>query len=163
MITLPSGHVVTADELAARQTTIAIKTVDESLASNTTLQNDDELFVTVAANTTYKVEAVLIYSGATTGDMKVAFTWPTSATMPWGLLGYTTALAFQAVAFSAPSSGTPFSVGCNGAGNDLVLYLSGTLTVGSTAGTLQIQWAQAASDATATIVRAGSWLSLTPV
>jgi len=140
-----------------------VKASDQSVSNATTgatLVNDTDLYAAVAASTTYAVEAVILYAAGTTPDMKVTFTWPAGATMPWGLLGYTTALAFQAVAFSAPASGTTFSVGGNTVSNDLILYLSGTLTVGTTAGTLQFQFAQNTADAALTTVRAGSWLRL---
>lgn len=174
-VTVPTfyaGQVPTAtqlqqlsDAITGRET-IKIKSGDQVVTSATTgatLVNDTDLSVAVAASTTYAVEAVIIYAAGTTPDMKVAFTWPTGATMPWGLIGNTTAAAFQAVAFSAPASATTFSVGGTGVSNDLLLYLYGTLTVGTVAGTLQFQFAQNTADASATTVRAGSRLTLTVV
>jgi len=151
---------ITGDE------TIKVKAADQTVSNATsgaTLVNDDTLYAAVAASTTYAVKAIIFYAAGTTPDMKITFTWPSGATMPWGLTGYTTALAYQAVAFSAPASGTTFSVGGNGTSNDLLLIIEGTLTVSTTAGTLQFQFAQNTADATTTTVRAGSRLHLTVV
>jgi hypothetical protein len=141
---------------------IILKTADQARTNSTALTNDTELLAAVAASTRYKWRVEIIYGASTTGDLKIAFTWPAGATCPWGYIGYDTALAMRAVSFHAPASGDPFSLGGNGVGNDLVAILTGTLTVGVTAGNLRFQIAQNALDAVnATTVRAGSSLTIT--
>jgi hypothetical protein len=137
------------------------KTADQSKA-NTTLVNDAELLAAVEANTAYDVLVKLIYAAGTTGDLKVGFTWPSLATFPWGLIGNTSAMVFQAVSFSLPASGTTFALGGNTTANDLFVFIGGTLTVGANAGNLRLQFAQNASDAgNNTTIKAGSSMTIT--
>src|SRR4249920_844934 len=58
----------------------AEKTVNESVTSSTAFQNDDDLFLAVAANSVYEMTAMLRYDGATAGDIKWQWTAPASAT-----------------------------------------------------------------------------------
>jgi hypothetical protein len=60
------------------------------------------------------------------------------------------------------STGAGEGVGAvgTGAGNRVVARATGILQVAGTAGTLQLQWAQLASSATATTVLANSWMAL---
>ena len=55
---------------------LAIKTATESVTSSTTLQDDDELVVTVEANTKYRVELLLLYDGNAAGDIQVKLVAP---------------------------------------------------------------------------------------
>jgi hypothetical protein len=59
---------------------------------------------------------------------------------------------------SAESNNPNF--GGNGAGTATSAYLFGMVFVSTTAGTLQLQWAQALSTGTATKMKKGSWLEL---
>lgn len=163
MPTFPAGHEPGADEFAALLPIYVRKTVDESLASNTTLQNDDELFCAVAANITYEVDLFLIYDGATAGDLKFAFTGPTSATLDWvqgGLISSADATSGSMFVGASNIGTTNTVVTGAGAGVKLVTMPRGLLITSSTAGTFQLQWAQGTSSATATHVFAGSWMRL---
>src|SRR5262245_15271614 len=76
-----SGQVLTASDVNTWFVPIAaVKTANESVTSSTTLQNDDELFVSVAANSTYLVQCYIKCDGAATGDIKLNWTAPASAT-----------------------------------------------------------------------------------
>jgi hypothetical protein len=140
----------------------AHKTVDESVTSSTTLQDDDDLAFTVQADETWVWEAVLYVVGSTAGDIRVAFTVPAGATLQWGAPG---SAAIAATASGAAeevnnnvvtASGTFENYGTF-AGRSAIL-VRGLVVVGSTAGTVQLQWTQNASNATATTVKAGSHL-----
>jgi hypothetical protein len=138
------------------------RTVKGSTGSvaNTTLINDGDFAWAAAANTDYTLWMWLLYDAGTTGDLKYTFTFPTGATCQWGHIAANTAMTMQAVAFSAPASGTVFSIGGNGAGQDLVALVMGHFSIGATAGTVQFQWAESAADATPTRIKQGSFARL---
>lgn len=146
----------------------AFKTANESVSSastGTTLQNDDELFVSVAASTRYKLSALVMFTSGTTPDFKLDLSLPTSATH------YTTAATWSLAAaagsqladsrifttgasISIPGQGTTFST------QGQLVVLTGYVSVSTTAGEVTIRWAQATSDAGSTTVYANSWLEL---
>lgn len=145
------------------------KTADEAVTSSTTVQSDDQLSFPIGANETWEFECDLLASGATTGDLRVAWNVPSGATGEWGVDGPATGVA----AFSGDS--VMFGYQAFGDSNFADVGLSqtaspytkvkveGTVVNGSTAGTVVLRWAQRASDATATTVRAGSKLKATRV
>ncbi|MFI6819275.1 hypothetical protein ACIBG7_43290 [Nonomuraea sp. NPDC050328] len=141
-----------------------IKAADESIASSTTMQNDDHLFVEVEAGTDYWLQAYLIYEGAGEpgGDFKVGWLAPSGTTLDW----MSDSFASTATATSGAVSRTYQTLtslpapGTQGAGVGLVCMPRGVLRIGGTAGTLRLRWAQNISSATPTILRAGSMLRL---
>lgn len=138
------------------------KTATESVTSSTTLQNDDELLFAIAANENWAVLAVLMTDGATGGDIKAGFAVPAGATGWTGVMGVGTAqTAFENAQTNNqadPAFGTGFPAGTLGANNQTVVLLLGFVDNDSTAGNVQVQWAQVASDGTATRVFADSYL-----
>jgi hypothetical protein len=138
------------------------KTANETVTSSATLQNDDHLALAVSASATYVVNLFLIIDGSLAGDFKMGFTGPAGATMDWVIAaqgtGATTTNGNQSFAYQ--SLATSDNAGTIGAGSKLIIRPQGTLVVSTTAGTLQLQWAQNTSDATATTLYAGSWLRL---
>src|SRR5690606_18086867 len=58
-----------------------VKSTNESVSSSTTLQNDNELSVSLTANRAYEVSGVLRVSGSTSGDIKLSWTGPSGSTM----------------------------------------------------------------------------------
>lgn len=159
-----AGSRITASDVAGVAPLAVIKGADQSLASSTAMQNDDALFLPVAANAGYLVECLLNYEGGTHGssDLKWEFTGPSGATMVYTFVAYPVSGSIAAgnvnmgAATGLSGVGT---AGTNGAQN-LAVIMRGTLITGGTAGTLQLQWAQDTSSATATIVRAQSMLAL---
>ncbi|MFJ2477126.1 hypothetical protein ACIOWI_29830 [Streptomyces sp. NPDC087659] len=61
---------------------IVIKPSLESVTSSTTMQNDNHLLASLAANALYKLTAYLAVTGSATGDFKCAWTLPSGATAP---------------------------------------------------------------------------------
>lgn len=143
------------------------KTSNETVTSSTALQNDNELLAAVLANTLYRVDMFVIYDGATTGDIKLGFTAPAGATFDWTATAFDPAIGAGALigsvklSHSTIASAEPAGAVGTGAGNRSVARIAGWLLVAGTAGTFQFQWAQNASDATATTVLAGSVLEIT--
>jgi len=162
--TWSSGQVLTAADVDSWFVPlVAYKTADEAVTSSTTLQNDDDLFVSVAASATYQLIAYFIYDGGTTGssDLKIGWTFPSGLTMAYGHIGMTTSATITeaSVATSSDQTNNP-QFGSDGAGQNRAAYLLGTVFVSTTAGTLQLQWAQGTSSGTATHMKKGSWLQL---
>ncbi|MFI6861304.1 hypothetical protein ACIBKZ_15615 [Streptomyces sp. NPDC050421] len=122
---------------------IAIKSADTSRVSTATAANDNHLTVPVAANATYAVETVIVWTTGG-GGMRVDFGAPSGSSMVWtdndgsGSSTLGTDLTFNA------TTGTS---------------LKGALKTGSSAGTLALRWAQNASHATATVLKSGCYLS----
>ena len=68
--------------------------------------------------------------------------------MRWSIHALNTA-ATGSVYATATASGTSVTIGANGVGTVLPAYLEGDITMGGTAGNLQLQAAQNVADATA--------------
>jgi hypothetical protein len=160
-----TGQVVTAAQLNALNGYVA-KTADQSVTSSTTLVNDTHLFQAVAAGT-HVVDCYLFgTSGAdSAGDVKFAFSFP--GTMTWYGDGPDTALATAATqttqffAYASATSGTS-TIGYGLSASVLGIHLHGLLTA-TTAGTLRLMWAQFASNANASTLKAGSHMTVRQV
>jgi hypothetical protein len=158
-----AGQRMTVDILRAMIPEQVTKSVTETVTNSTTLQNDDELFLSVEANATYEVELWLLHSSGTTGDFKGGWTAPSGATFAWGVHGVSGAsvstVGATEVNFQIRTLAESIQLGgANLSGT--AAYLRGTLVTSSTAGTLQFQFAQQVSDAAATQVRNGSVLKI---
>ncbi len=140
----------------------AWKTSTEAVTSSTVLQNDDNLVCAVVASGVYVAEWRLRVDGAAAGDFKYAFTGPSGAAMTWESrgLGAADVANVAMVSTDIAAIGTTVTHGTLGAGTTLTVLGTGLLIVSSTAGNLQLQWAQGTSSGTATNVFAGSWLKL---
>ena len=133
------------------------KSVDESVTNSSTLQDDNELSLEVAANTTYVGEIVLGYTAGTTGDFKAAVTFPSGGTL-FASVQRTDGTTYAEAAGGQLSSGTSISGGGLGTTIPALQFWRFVFMNGSTAGTFQVRWAQNVSNGTATTVKAGSVL-----
>ena len=174
--TFLAGQRLTASLLTSSQPMTARKTSDTSRASTTTTTADPELTFELVANGVYIWDGWLKYTGIAAGDINIDFTIPT------GALGEYTAFGAGRGVISA--TGTPGVLQANTAdtngymirtesndisqarsfgaiaGTDFSLLMSGIVRVSTTAGTFALEWAQAVSDATATVVYTDSWMRL---
>ncbi|MFG2380550.1 hypothetical protein [Streptomyces avermitilis] len=132
------------------QVQFARKTADQSKTSTTTLGNDTHLFLPVVANATYSLFLLCVFSGGTTGDIKFDWAVPSGTVLRWADQTGASGLNTDVDVYSAPGGTT-----------QVAFQIWATVVTSSTAGNLQFRWAQNASDATATIVRANSMLQLT--
>lgn len=148
---------------AEAETRIAVKTADEQVVSSTTLQDDDHLSLTVVAGGWYAVDAFLDVEGDPAGDLTLGWSLPAGATMSWteGGISAGNTNNIGSIKLQRNDAATSSSVGIIAAGSSV--RPAGRLTVGGTAGTLQLRWAQTASSVTPTIVKTGSWLRLTRI
>lgn len=164
--TILAGQKITTTLLESMQTVYAIKTASTSRASTTTVTADPELQFTVVAGAEYVGEFYFRISGDAAADMDVQFTTPAGATGSWGSTG-------QLAGTSATDADTRTSI--RRALNAEIQQSTPTtgtaqineghfrITMGGTGGTFSIDWAQTVSNATATVMEADSWVSLTRV
>lgn len=146
------------------QVLFARKTADESVASSTTLQDDDHLTLSVAASAFYQAELFMIFDGdATTGDLKIQFSAPAGAAFSYGTLSpHTdqTSTTSSTMKVAEQTLAAASTYGCMGSGTNIIGRASGLLVTSGTAGTFKLTWAQNGSTATATRLRANSYLLL---
>jgi hypothetical protein len=139
-----------------------VKSANESITSNTTIQSDNQLVTVLQAGGTYWVRASLIVSGDVAGDFKMA--WDpyvgtgvlTSATR--ACIGPTPGTTNVANGSMRCQTGlglnTEVSYGTVTGSYSYIeedLYVTAAITT-----SLRIQWAQSTSSATATTIYAGS-------
>lgn len=153
------GEVLSSSDVNTWFVPLAVtKTADQSVTSSTTLVNDNELLLSLAANAVYEFRCTLDYEGGTQGasDLKWGWSVPSGTIMRYTRIGIDTAGASTAGFMTTESS--TVAGGTAGAGSLKGVLMDGVIDTGSTAGTLQLKWAQNTSSATATIVHALSKL-----
>lgn len=130
----------------------AIKATDETVTSSTTLQDDDDLSVSLEANTAYSFEMFLDIDTTATADFKFKVVVPSG----------TNARGVPQTAVNAYSiSDLTVDISPNFASTEVRGYtITGSVVTSGTSGTLQLQWAQNTSDATGTTLKEGSWIRL---
>lgn len=163
---IPAGAVLldedlsdTRDAVNAKMTGLLVaKSVDTSRASTTTYTSDPHLTTPVAANATIDVEVHGLYQAGASGQLKLQFTFPAGgAVMEAATWQYDPGTDEWAAVVGLPiSSPAQFVTGLIGTGGNVPFRLSATLFTGSASGTLALQWAQTASNATPTILRRGT-------
>lgn len=136
------------------------KTADQSVTSSTTLIDDLDLTFAVAVGEVWEIEGMLFVDGATSGDVLVRLAAPSTPTGYWRALGPAASNTSASAASFVPGAqlfNQNATIGALGAGVIATVKFEGMLTV-TTVGTFVVRWAQGTSDATATIVKAGSYL-----
>jgi hypothetical protein len=136
----------------------AKKPADESVTSSTTLQNDNDLVLPISANDSMVVEGYIHYHNAGTGSSQMAFTIPTGAAMDIAI--YTDDVQLSGgnhETWTLTSSGTSTGDMLMNA-VDVPIHFYGIVITGSTAGSIQLQWAQGNSQSTPTIFKAKSYI-----
>lgn len=137
-----------------------VKGADQPVTSSTALQNDDALYVPLAANTQWIFIAMVEYTGDATGSGGILFTFttPSGSTLTWSQLYMGSSVSTPSMSGTGSGSGQTRSAETNGSAQ-VPMWIMGSVTVGATAGNLQFEWAQNASDTTATVVKAGSFVA----
>lgn len=162
-----AGQRITASLLQAMLPLIAYKTANTDRSATTTLTDDPDMTVQLAANAVYRVE-MRIYYATTTGTgaplFKTAWDVPSGATGNRSAQGPGSNAVDPGADNIAVHSGvhafatTVTYGGRASAVNQCVAIETATITT-TNAGTLALQWAQATSSATAVRVAAGSVLT----
>lgn len=159
------GQIVTASMLNSLAPLIAYKTADQLVTSSTTFVNDTQLAVPVEANSTYIGRLTSFWGGVAAGDAKTRFSFPTgtlrtaqvSLAATHSDVDTSGDLNIRMVTdASSPSTALVHSITTTNFVESLVdISLSTT-----NAGVLTLQWAQNASNGTATTHKLGSSLIL---
>jgi hypothetical protein len=142
---------------------IVVKSADESVTSSTALQDDDTLQFSMSANTTYFIVIeVLAQSTSASPDFSWDLAGPASPSSVSG--AYVATILDGGSAFSVDSGAiTAYNTQVDailGATNwDYRLVIRIKIANGANSGTFKFRWAQRVSNATATIVKAGSHLT----
>ena len=135
---------------------IVRKSSDESVTSSTVLQNDDALLMAVGVNEVWEVHLHLYVTGGA-GDLQAAWTYPAGGAVAMRSIApnATATLTFWNV---TAASGTAWGDYDTSTLTTRFITVEGLYIGAGTGGTLTLQWAQAASSGTATIVKANSTL-----
>lgn len=151
------GDILTAADMNAWAVPqVALKASDQAITSNAAFFSDASLLVALAASATYEFMAYMIWECAATSaaGIKFAMTVPAGATLHVaGISGNATGINGDV------GTGVNInSIQASVANTPLGYNIHGLVIVGSTAGNLQLQWAQATSSASATTLHANSLL-----
>lgn len=139
----------------------ARKTADETIASTTTLQDDNDLFVSVEANAIYHVIVSLKELSQPGDDFKTGWTGPAGYGFNGEARGPSGAAAALTDLVAADVGTGSHGIQFGGiASFNLPVRIEGILTTSGTAGTFRLQWAQFSSSASGTTVKAGSFMVL---
>lgn len=136
--------------------TTVTKTGDESVASSTATQNDDELTFSTAAGTLYIYEAVIIYAspdGGGTPDIK--FEFDDASAQPEGMWSVWRLGTTNVAGASDLTLGVTTTTAGTAATKRLILVQGWVIGGG---GSTTFKWAQNTSNVNPTIVYAGSYL-----
>jgi hypothetical protein len=121
------------------------KPVDQSIASSTTLTNDNDLAIPIVANDSMVIDGYLhTNTTSNTPMLQLAWTIPAGATMDFNAWCDETQNDNEVFTFT--SSGTAHTLQMPI--GDICIHFWGVVITGGTAGTIQLQWAQATSNAT---------------
>lgn len=132
--------------------TTTVKMSDEVVNNSDTLQDDDDLSFYILANETWSFRFVLPTQSSGVPDVKFAVTAPTGASCDYTVLDVEQAVSNSVVTTCGTGSSLNVAPGTN------VLEVTGTVTNGSTAGQVRLQWAQNVADASDTTVYTGAYV-----
>jgi hypothetical protein len=161
--TVAAGNHVHAGSVTALY---AQKTVDSSRSSTTTLADDPELTLTLAASGTYTIRAAVTYNAPSAAGLKMNFNIGTGVTLKaWNVIGCNVSGAFTQgsnVTVGGGAVNTTDIATQNGTvnhGNSNVFYHDVIVATGSSGTyTFTLRWAQNNFSATSATVMYGSYL-----
>jgi hypothetical protein len=142
-------------------TRFAVKPSDTSRTSNPNLSNDPDLQVVADANKMYDLYLNLSYISPTAAGFQIALTVPSGTTLTGAVwvVNNSTGGVGQGTAYAAGAPATPLHF----TSTTSIIYnivMRGTLNTAGTGGNVTLQWCQDASNASATLAKAGSSLLL---
>lgn len=158
-----NGTVSDLDTGGSGGSTLIRRTTDSAPKNaNVTLASDGVLLFPIGTSGFTTFTLFVNYSSSTTADFKFDFSVPAGAAGRWNLHGYPGAGVTSCGSNVAQSSdvltATSPAVGGVGVGAQCSFTVAGYVLSGGTAGSVHFRWAQNASDATNTVVHAGSFV-----
>lgn len=149
---------------------IVIKKTDENVSSSATMQADDELYMYLPPNKIFEISSKIIAdSSSATPDIRVEYIVTGDYTQLTGRFAIAPPTNITDVLDSNTKygywSGLNFDAthGIDGTGNESIIDEYFYISTGNSGCKVQMQWAQSTSNATATTVKAGSYLKATEV
>jgi hypothetical protein len=143
----------------------ARKGSDTPKTSTTVLTADADIVLPLEANATYDLIAMFQYTAALASGFSAQWTYPASAVGSFGISSRDTTTA--SASFSADATlGNNLTSLINAGGINANLgsvNIIGSFTTAGTAGNLTLTWAQSVSNATSTILKAGSYCKITRI
>lgn len=128
---------------------------DMTKNANTTLSDVTGVNFPIGANENWFFRCVLFIVSTTTADAKFTFTGPAAPTaVQFAIDAETGGITRYATAFAS-------AISCGTVGVLEMVTINGIVRNGATAGTVQLQFAQNTSDATNSVLQAGSYLHAT--
>lgn len=163
LVPMTSGQKLTAAVLnnALDVGRVAYQAVDQTVNNSTALVSSTGLVMSVETNAIYTALGNICYISPTAADFKINFIYPSGASFrvsSWYLPTGETA-ANGSVTRDGVDDPAAFGVGGIGTGM-MVLRPIGRLTVGTTSGNFQVQFAQNTATVGNTILRTGSWIQM---
>ena len=137
---------------------IVVKAADQSLINDTTINDDDELFMNLSADSIYEFEVfVEAVAASVTPDLRYSFKGPTgSIGRFWETLDDNTIKLVLVPTVLETTVAVSLDTD-----PDFWYAAKGWVKTGSNAGTLIFKWAQLNSSADFTRIKAGSWMKVT--
>jgi hypothetical protein len=134
------------------------KAVEEQVVNSATLQDDNDLWFTAEANSIYAATWVLsVFSASSTPDIRIQYAIPAGCIRRGHFFAYNNVDAFV---FNAISEGqADYGLGTV-AGSIYPQRHEQIFQTSSTAGDVKLQWAQITSNANATILDEGCYMSV---
>ena len=144
---------------AANLPVTVYKSADETVNNSTTLQNDDDLVISLDANSYYEVEALILASPISAAPgIKWRFLEADGTWQAVAMYGTGDSTAVEIVTENGNIKASGIS-----AGGSFKLWTKMTVLTGVSGGNFQFQWAQNFADASDLDVLAGSWMKATKV
>ena len=161
------GQVLSAADVNAWFVPIAVnKLTTTSRNTTTTLADDPDLVLPLAANALYHLNGVIFYDGATMavntdpGGLKWSFTVPAGTTGQYFAAHMNLSNAFTgAYALNWTDTGTAVTLG-SGLSPGLAATFTGFIDTAGTAGNMTYRWAQNTSSGTNTKMLLNSYLTI---
>ncbi len=134
---------------------VAVKPSNESVASSTVLQDDDDLQFSIGVSETWAVRWTISATFVSAGGVKVAVAVPSGGASLVIAKMYTAAVIASGTPASEGAAVTLVNTGSNTVG---FIEVDALIVNGATAGSAKLQWCQSTSDVTAAVFLAKSWM-----
>lgn len=143
---------------------LVIKDLDESRTSTIVRTVTRNFSLPLGPNERWIGQILLLYNGPTNADISMHLEAPVGASGSWGVIGLRTtgpsfAGEFSALCKMAFDAGDPIELGTAGVSDNINTIINFVVQNGANSGNLNFFWAQRVSQATPTIIRAGSFIT----
>lgn len=159
---IPPGRILTSGLMMSMLPDTVAKDAHEDRASTAVLAVDSDLQISLEANAVYDVKMYIHYAAISAAGFQTDWSVPTGATgNRWALGAGSTQVASDNVSgrWGVHTFATACEYGDRASATNQLGALEQAVVTTTNAGILALRWAQATSNATATRVAAGSYLT----